>query len=310
MTTTSIGRRARCALALAAGAAVLGMSACGVDGGESAGSGPGTAVEGSDGGGASDSGSASGSDSGSDSGSESGSDSEDGAGADEGAGEDGDDPGASKERTRIVLATDYEMDETSGDGIPTLEKEKLEALLGDRFEATAECTEGLPLSPGYSVICMGPVSVDRTEPTQEWVANVVMVPSEEGLENGTQAAVLFSTGTELPEEASALMDESISVTGVGFGSAFGMEPLSAEELAESTLQTLTSEFAYIPVNEAANWSEVTCDDGMDFAQFATVDCTATTAEGESWHLKVAPGTYADNDQGLLVGISVFHDGNG
>ena len=29
---------------------------------------------------------------------------------------------------------------------------------------------------------------------------------------------------------------------------------------------------------------------------------ATTAEGESWDLVVAPGTYADNDQGLLVGI--------
>src|SRR5699024_12349098 len=67
-------------------------------------------------------------------------------------------------------------------------------------------------------------------------------------------------------------------TGVGFGSAFGMEPLSAEQVAESTLQTLTSEFAYVRVDQDADWSEVTCEDGLDFSRFETVDCAATTAE--------------------------------
>src|SRR5699024_11970156 len=91
-------------------------------------------------------------------------------------------------------------------------------------------------------------------------------------------------------------------TGVGFGSAFGMEPLSAEQVAESTPQTLMSEFAYVRVDQDADWSEVTCEDGQDFSRFETVDCAATTADGTSWDLVVAPGIYADNDQGLLVGI--------
>src|SRR5699024_11468119 len=65
---------------------------------------------------------------------------------------------------------------------------------------------------------------------------------------------------------------------------------------------ISSEFAYVRVDQDADWSEVTCEDGLDFSRFETVDCAATTADGTSWDLVVAPGTYADNDQGLLVGI--------
>ena len=54
------------------------------------------------------------------------------------------------------------------------------------------------------------------------------------------------------------------LTGLGQGSMFGAEPLDAEEVADATLQTLTSENAYVPVGGMADWSEVTCEDGLDF----------------------------------------------
>ena len=155
---------------------------------------------------------------------------------------------------------------------------------------------------GQSAGCVGPTSPDDTAPTQEWVASTVAVPHEDGLESGYRVAVLFSTGTELPEEASELTQENVMLTGLGQGSMFGAEPLGAEEVAEATLQTLTSENAYVPVAGMADWSEVTCEDGLDFAEFGTTDCTAATAEGDSWQLHVAPGAFADGDQGLLVGI--------
>ena len=155
---------------------------------------------------------------------------------------------------------------------------------------------------GQSAGCVGPTSPDDTAPTQEWVASTVAVPHEDGLESGYRVAVLFSTGTELPEEASELTQENVMLTGLGQGSMFGAEPLSAEEVADATLQTLTSENAYVPVAGMADWSEVTCEDGLDFEEFGTTDCTATTAEGDSWQLHVAPGAFADGDQGLLVGI--------
>ncbi len=296
---TTTTRRLRRGMALAACTALLGLTACGA--GDEAGTGdggaqePATATE-----------EQSGEEQPSDdagSGADAGDESADEAGDDEGAGdqEEGD-PGAAGKRTRILLVTDLGIDETSGDGAPTLADDDLAALLAEPFGGTAECADELVVELGQSAGCVGPTSPDDTAPTQEWVASTVAVPSEEGLESGYRVAVLFSTGTELPEEASELTQENVMLTGLGQGSMFGAEPLGAEEVAEATLQTLTSENAYVPVAGMADWSEVTCEDGLDFAEFGTTDCTAATAEGDSWQLHVAPGAFADGDQGLLVGI--------
>ncbi|MDV3296190.1 MAG: hypothetical protein LOY01_10290 [Brachybacterium paraconglomeratum] len=296
---TTTTRRLRRGMALAACTALLGLTACGA--GDEAGTGdggaqePATATE-----------EQSGEEQPSDdagSGADAGDESADEAGDDEGAGdqEEGD-PGAAGKRTRILLVTDLGIDETSGDGAPTLADDDLAALLAEPFGGTAECADELVVELGQSAGCVGPTSPDDTAPTQEWVASTVAVPSEEGLESGYRVAVLFSTGTELPEEASELTQENVKLTGLGQGSMFGAEPLGAEEVAEATLQTLTSENAYVPVAGMADWSEVTCEDGLDFAEFGTTDCTAATAEGDSWQLHVAPGAFADGDQGLLVGI--------
>ncbi|WP_434175632.1 hypothetical protein [Brachybacterium conglomeratum] len=296
---TTTTRRLRRGMALAACTALLGLTACGA--GDEAGTGdggaqePATATE-----------EQSGEEQPSDdagSGADAGDESADEAGDDEGAGdqEEGD-PGAAGERTRILLVTALGIDETSGDGAPTLANDDLAALLAEPFGGTAECADELLVERGQSAGCVGPTSPDDTAPTQEWVASTVAVPHEDGLESGYRVAVLFSTGTELPEEASELTQENVMLTGLGQGSMFGAEPLGAEEVAEATLQTLTSENAYVPVAGMADWSEVTCEDGLDFAEFGTTDCTAATAEGDSWQLHVAPGAFADGDQGLLVGI--------
>ena len=296
---TTTTRRLRRGMALAACTARLGLTACGA--GDEAGTGdggaqePATATE-----------EQSGEEQPSDdagSGADAGDESADEAGDDEGAGdqEEGD-PGAAGKRTRILLVTDLGIDETSGDGAPTLADDDLAALLAEPFGGTAECADELVVELGQSAGCVGPTSPDDTAPTQEWVASTVAVPHEDGLESGYRVAVLFSTGTELPEEASELTQENVMLTGLGQGSMFGAEPLGAEEVAEATLQTLTSENAYVPVAGMADWSEVTCEDGLDFAEFGTTDCTAATAEGDSWQLHVAPGAFADGDQGLLVGI--------
>ena len=296
---TTTTRRLRRGMALAACTALLGLTACGA--GDEAGTGDGGAQEP-----ATATKEQSGEEQPSDdagSGADAGDESADEAGDDEGAGdqEEGD-PGAAGKRTRILLVTDLGIDETSGDGAPTLADDDLAALLAEPFGGTAECADELVVELGQSAGCVGPTSPDDTAPTQEWVASTVAVPHEDGLESGYRVAVLFSTGTELPEEASELTQENVMLTGLGQGSMFGAEPLGAEEVAEATLQTLTSENAYVPVAGMADWSEVTCEDGLDFAEFGTTDCTAATAEGDSWQLHVAPGAFADGDQGLLVGI--------
>ncbi|MFJ6044283.1 DUF4333 domain-containing protein [Brachybacterium paraconglomeratum] len=294
---TTTTRRLRRGMALAACTALLGLTACGA--GDEAGTGaggaqePATATKEQSGGGQRTDGAESGDDA----------DTDAGSGDDEGAGDQEEGaPGAAGERTRILLVTDLGIDETSGDGAPNLANDDLAALLAEPFGGTAECADELLVERGQSAGCVGPTSPDDTAPTQEWVASTVAVPHEDGLESGYRVAVLFSTGTELPEEASELTQENVLLTGLGQGSMFGAEPLGAEEVADATLQTLTSENAYVPVAGLADWSEVTCEDGLDFEEFGTTDCTATTAEGDSWQLHVAPGAFADGDQGLLVGI--------
>lgn len=294
--TTSLARHARSAAVLCAGAALLGLSACGPaeeppsasDGvpAESSTQTPQQSEESS---------------------SSDGTTAEESPDSDEGTRTDEEQTGtaAPGERTRIILVTDVQADDGHGEGAPLLPADQLASLLAEPFDGTAECSGELELAPDAAAVdCMGPLSVDRTEATQEWVANVVMVPVESGLEDGSQVAVLFSTGTALPEEADDLLEDDVLLTGVGVGSMYGSAPLTAEDVAEGTLATLTSEHAYVPVAAMAEWSEVTCEDGLDFAVFETVDCTAITADGARWELDVAPGTYADNDQGLLVGIEI------
>lgn len=289
MTITSSGRRARSAMALVAGAALLSLTACGTDTG-------GEAEEPS---------AAPASDGGTQGQSPQEPTSSDGGGA----GEDESVTSAAGDRTRIMLRTELGVDGSTGEGPLALADDELAALLAESFGGDAECDDELMLEPGADAVdCVGPANWDDPAEQQDWVANVVLVPQESGFQNGSRVAVLFSTGSALPEAASSLLDEDVTVTGVGFGSAFGMEPLSAEQVAESTLGTLTSEFAYVPVDQMADWSEVTCEEGLDFTVFETVDCEATTADGTTWDLVVAPGTYADNDQGLLVGIESQRNG--
>lgn len=212
------------------------------------------------------------------------------------------DPGAAGERTGILLVTDPEIDETSGDGAPSLPADELAALLTENYGGESACTGDLVLEIGSEVSCTGPERVEGDLGSQDWVASAVAVPGEDGLAEGYRVGVLFTTGTGLPEAASVLAQEDVTLTGLGFGSMFGAEPLDAEELADSTLQVLTSENAYAPVDQDADWSEVTCEDGLDLTDFRAVDCTATTSEGDAWALHVAPGTFFGADQGLLVGI--------
>lgn len=302
MSTTIRSHRTRAALALGA-VALLGLGACsGTDGadGTDDGTAPAastTSAEATSDGGADGSGDdADGTDDTDDRDDSDDSDDTEGAGEDEGT------TGAS-ERTRIALRIDLGVDGGSGEGALRLGADELAALLADPLGGAAECDGELVLEPGAETVgCTGPAGMESADSAQDWVASTVLVPGQEDPRAGAQVAVLFTTGTEFPDDAEELREESVSVTGLGFGSMFGAEPLDAEQLAESTLQTLTSEHAYVPAAGMADWEDVTCEDGLDFTEFETVDCTASTGEGEDWPLHVAPGSFVDNDQGLLVGI--------
>lgn len=297
MSIAHTARRTRTALTALAGAAVLTLAACGGSGGspeEDSAPPPG---EQSDGGGAvelpesSDGG-------GSDQGGAEDEESEDATGEID---EDGEGSGAAGESIRILFAPDL------GDG-ETVTADQLIVPFQDAFGGEdATCEGDLALEIGETVSCEAPSSPDDSETLSSWTAHVVDTPNPDGVDQGTVPAVLFTTGGELSEEAAAAMDGNDMLTGLGFGSAYGMEPISAEQLGEDTLTVLTSENAYIPVanilpGEDAAWSEVTCEDELTMDEFEPVPCTATTEAGDEWQLSVLPGTFVDNDRGLLVSI--------
>lgn len=301
MFRTHLARRARAGLALAAGAALLGLTACGTD------AAPGTddteaPPAASDGGGQPADDDQPTDDAEPTDETEPTDGSNDGD-SDDGSDDDTDAGGTTGERTSILLITEFEHDDGHGEGDPILSAEYLASLLTDTLGGEARCEDELTLTTyePSSVQCEGPAAIEG-DATSEWVASPIMLPNQEDGLVGARVSVLFTTGTEFPAGAADLQSENVMVTGVGMGSMFGAEPLSAQELAEATEQTLTSENAYVPVAGMADWEDVTCEDGMDFTDFRTVDCEATTAAGDTYPLHVAPGTFVENDHGLLVGI--------
>lgn len=323
MSTTHLARRLRGGLALAAGAALLGLTACGTDAAPDTGDdAPPAASDAGGGQPADDSDEDTGTDEDADDGADDSTDDDtsedDGTSDDEtsdegdsddsnsddgGSDEDTDAGGTTGERTSVLLVTEYDIDDGHGEGDPILSAEDLAGLLTGTLGGEAQCDGELTLSIHdlSSVQCEGPAGIEGEE-TSEWTASPIQLPSEDAGLESTHISVIFTTGTEFPPGAADLQDENVVVTGVGMGSMFGAEPLSAEELSEATLQTLTSDNAYVPVDTMANWDEVTCEDGMDFTEFRTVDCEATTESGDTYPLHIAPGTFVENDQGLLVGI--------
>lgn len=248
-----------------------------------------------------------------DSGSDEGDETDEG---DEGAmsseGEATDEQGPSDEGSvRMKFAPDLGDSATSGqDGTPTVGAEELGGLLGENLAEDADCDGELVLEEGQSQQCQAPDSIeDGDEAT--WTAHPVQVPTQESLDQDSQPAVLFTTGDELPGSARQILDEDISLTGAGIGAAFGIEEVPAGELSQSVLSMLTGDDAYVPVDQAlpdgATWVDVACEDPLDFETFEAAECTATTSEGGEWQLVVVPGSYIDNDQGLLLGISTADD---
>lgn len=315
--STTFSRRARAALALAATAAVLGVSACGgsttsedapaetaassessaaSDGG--AGSGPASdgasAAPGSDGG----------------NGDESAQKGSEGEGAsDEGSeGEGTAGAPAAAGRTPIVLAHAIpDSAITKGNGEDrSIGEEALDEQLGSRLDAEVSCTGDLPVSIGSHQSC----SVSGGEGMPDtWYAYPVQVSSPGGYEEGTRDAVLFVGGGKLLGSARKIVESDHVMTGLGMGSMFGSEPIAKDELGERTLQVLRSENAYAPLKEYTGdgWKGVTCDSGLEFEKMQAVHCVATTDVGSRWEVQVLPGAFADNDGGLLVGLGSPHD---
>lgn len=211
------------------------------------------------------------------------------------------------DRASIVLELDVPEDSSGhADGAAVVSAEDLGTTLGAALGGDATCEDDLDMEPANAATCNGPASSEGTVDTVPWTAYPVMVPADGAFPDGSTTALLFVRGESAPDGLESILDERDVLTGLGFGSMFGASDLSAEQLAQDTLEVLTSENAYVPLTDA-DFSEVTCEDGMSSEQFQALEpvtCEAATGDGESFPLTVAPGPFAENDPGLLVGIRI------
>lgn len=289
----------RTALSFAAGAALLGLAACSSGGVEGAGAGE------SDGGAVSAEQSTT---EGATAPTRTATTTEEttGTGTSDGTATAGGGVGDASTRVSILLVLDVPEDPSGHtDGAPEVPATDLATTLSDALGADATCEGDLLMEEGNAATCSGPPSGDApTADTITWTAYAAAVPAEDGFPDESTQSILFVSTDELTDGSQRLLENGTVLTGVGVGSMFGAQDRTAEELADATKDTLTSKNAYVPLTDAG-FREVTCEDGMsakEFAAFDTVDCTGTTEDGTAYPLVVAPGSYADNDQGLLVGI--------
>ena len=284
-------RRIRTTLALAAGAALLAACSGGTGAKEETDSAPPAAESGaSDDGGGESSGTEGGNDD--DGGASDGGGTGEDTDQDDGADEDGEDSAGATPRIQFTP-------NPAGPTTDVLSESELSGELSASLGAEATCAGPLELTGGASQSCEGPASTESEE-IVPWTAVGVQIMSPEGYESGTVPGLMFVQSEEPPSE-DVMRVLGSNVSGLGMGSAFGQEEISADDLGESTLQLLTSDNAYVRWHEVAAWESVTCSDAMDFTEFEPVECEARDADGGVWSLSVLPGDFVDNDRGLLVG---------
>ncbi|MEE1651840.1 hypothetical protein V1260_13740 [Brachybacterium sp. J144] len=284
-------RRIRTTLALAAGAALLAACSGGTGAKGETDSAPPAAESGaSDDGGGESSGTEGGNDD--DGGASDGGGTGEDTDQDDGADEDGEDSAGATPRIQFTP-------NPAGPTTDVLSESELSGELSASLGAEATCAGPLELTGGASQSCEGPASTESEE-IVPWTAVGVQIMSPEGYESGTVPGLMFVQSEEPPSE-DVMRVLGSNVSGLGMGSAFGQEEISADDLGESTLQVLTSDNAYVRWHEVAAWESVTCSDAMDFTEFEPVECEARDADGGVWSLSVLPGDFVDNDRGLLVG---------
>lgn len=185
-----------------------------------------------------------------------------------------------------------------------LAAEDVAELLGGDSGAQAACEGPLDLgAPGATTTCTGPAGVESSE-SVEWTAHAVRTPNPEEPSGTPGAAVLFTSGDPLTAEVQRML-ETGQFTGAGVGGAFGMEPLDAPDLEETTASLLNGDFTYVPLGAAWSGGEFTrvrCDAGLDVQVFTATRCTATGSDGREQPVDVLPGTFVNNEYGLLLSL--------
>lgn len=295
-----VGRAARGLVTIAAGAVLaLGMAGCGT--GEGQGDAPTTedkvtaepGEDASDGGGT-----VTDPDAGAD-------DHQGGTASDDG----GESPGASAGRPPAVLyvvdGVNDAVDATqaqwtlSGDDLATVLAEQ--DVISDR--TAPSCGGDLAYTDGSSVDCKASFDMEGLDGEQDLTVMAVRAPS--GFDATGAPALLISIGAAPSQEAlDVFTDQDSHLVGIGQGSMFGTDELSAEELAQGIQATANDDAGYAVLDAPVVVTE--CEGPLPAGSAEPVGCDAAWEHSptDEFDVEAMAVWFVDSDPGLLVALEI------
>lgn len=167
----------------------------------------------------------------------------------------------------------------------------------------AACETDLRYVAGADVRCTVTASFDGNDRDMVFHAHPITSP-------GGAAGVLFTADAPLTEEARwATFHEGVETVLLGQGGAYGMDPIPVDQLARD-MQGVVDFDDWHGENGTEQWDLTVqnCEGELDFERLAPVRCNATDSEGTEVTMWALPGTHFGREPGLIVSAELGTDG--
>lgn len=194
----------------------------------------------------------------------------------------------------------------SGDDLATVLAEH--DVISDR--TAPSCSGDLAYTDGSSVNCKASFDMEGLEGEQDLIVMAVRAPS--GFDKEGAPALLISIGAAPSQEAlEVFTDRDNHLVGIGQGSMFGTDELSAEELAQGVQTTANGDSGYAVLDAPIVVTE--CEGPLPAGSAEPVGCDAAWEHdpGAEFDVEAMAVWFVDSDPGLLVALEIGdQDGEG
>lgn len=166
----------------------------------------------------------------------------------------------------------------------------------------AACETDLRYVAGADVRCTVTASFDGSDREMVFHAHPVTSP-------GGEAGILYTADEPMAGDARwATFHDGVETVLLGKGGAYGMEPIPADQLARD-VQSVVDFDHWNSGTGTEQWdlSVDSCEGAMDFDRLAPVRCEATDADGSAVTMWALPGTLFGQEPGLIVSAELGAD---
>lgn len=187
----------------------------------------------------------------------------------------------------------------SGDDLATVLAGQ--GVISDR--TAPSCSGDLAFTDGSSVNCKASFDMEGLDGEQDLTVMAVRAPS--GFDATGAPALLISIGAAPSQEAlEVFTDQDNHLVGIGQGSMFGTDELSAEELAQGIQATANNDAGYAVLDAPVVVTE--CEGPLPAGSAEPVGCDAAWEHSPDtpFDVEAMAVWFVDSDPGLLVALEI------